>query len=117
LHTFGLDGAVDGEATGKDILQQETTTTPHVAGPDFASSPEAAPMPHAGSLELGIPAEDVEHAGPLHTGATVQAHELADEEDIEVEEPLVPVTVEINPKYAGTTFCFPSSTMIETIRP
>lgn len=117
LHTFGLDGAFAGEATGADILRSDATTTPQVAGPDFASSPEAAPMPHTGSLEQGTPTEGVESAGALHAGATVQAHELADDEDIEVEEPLVPVTVEINPKYAGTTFCFPSSTMVETIRP
>jgi len=117
LHTFGLDGAVEGEATGKDILQQEATPTTQVPGPDAASSSEVATMSHAGSPEQGIGAEDVDGTVPLHAGATVQAHELADDEDIEVEEPIVPVTVEINPKYAGTTFCFPSSTMIETIRP
>lgn len=114
LHTFGLDGAVAGEDTGADILTS-AATTPHVAGPDIASSPEVGPMPYTG--RQGLPAEDAEHAGPLHPGATVQAHEIADDEVIDIEEPLAPVTVEINPKYAGTTFCFPSSTMIETIRP
>src|SRR5699024_11644177 len=48
---------------------------------------------------------------------TVQAQELADDEEITVEEPLFPVVVEINPKYAGTTFLFPSSSMTETISP
>src|SRR5699024_2724810 len=117
LHTFGLDGAVDGEVTGEDILQHAATTTPHVAGPDFATSPEVAPMAGTGSPGQAIPDDGMDDAILTQPNATVQAHELADDEAIEVEEPVVPVTVEINPKYVGTTFAFPSSTMVETIRP
>ena len=116
LHTFGLDGAVKGEATGQDILQQDITS-PKVAGPDVPSSPGAGPMSHIGSPEQGIPDGGKDGATDVQTSATVQAHALADDEAIEVEEPIFPVTVEINPKYAGTMFYFPSSTMVETIRP
>src|SRR5690625_2170324 len=117
LHTFGLDGAVDGKATGEDILKHDPTTTPHAAGPGVASSPAAAPLPHAGSPGQAIPDDGMDGAILTQPNATVQAHELADDEAIEVEEQALPVTVEINPKYAGTTFYFPSSTMVETIRP
>src|SRR5690625_1114567 len=74
-------------------------------------------MARAGTPEHSAPDERMIGAIPAHPGPTVQAHELADDEAIEVEEALAPVTVRINPKYAGTTFTFPSSTMVETIRP
>ena len=74
-------------------------------------------MSYIGSPEQGIPDGGMDGATDVQTSATVQAHALADDEAIEVEEPIFPVTVEINPKYAGTMFYFPSSTMVETIRP
>ena len=111
LQTFGLDGAVEGEPTGEDILLSHATedlnrSTSEIALPEqpgtTPSSEEIFDKPHEPSIE------------PVQT---VQAHELDDDEEITVEEPIFPVVVEINPKYAGTTFLFPSSAMTETISP
>lgn len=118
LQTFGLDGAVAGDATGKELLEADSAAPhPGAAGPDGTDS---AVFVHATATDApGQPGslEDVEAGGPVPHGATVQANAMDDEEEITVEEPIVPVTVEINPQYAGTTFVFPSSTMMETIRP
>jgi len=118
LHTFGLDGAVEGDVTGEDILN-----TPSAVSTQDASDRDAtiAPVGAYGSSSDGSEHSAVDigpdASVPDRVGATVQTHELSDDENIEVEEAAVPVTVEINPTYAGTTFCFPSSTMVETIRP
>ncbi|MGD7003840.1 DEAD/DEAH box helicase [Corynebacterium halotolerans] len=123
LQTFGLDGAVDGEVTGEDILQQppapaQQDTQPQ-ASPDVppqvpTEAPAAVELAGAGSASH---ATGTGTAGAEHRGATVHTQQLDDEEAIEEDEPIFPVTVEINPRYAGTTFLFPSSTMVETITP
>lgn len=111
LQTFGLDGAVKGTATGEDIILPHTTEQPTGSVPGEASlEPRGMPSGQGGPLD-DSPESNVE---PVQT---VQAHELADDEEITVEEPLFPVVVEINPKYAGATFLFPSSSMTETISP
>jgi len=111
LQTFGLDGAVKGTATGEDIILPHATEQPTGSVPGEASlEPRGMPSGQRGPLD-DSPEPNVE---PVQT---VQAQELADDEEITVEEPLFPVVVEINPKYAGTTFLFPSSSMTETISP
>jgi type III restriction enzyme len=118
LHTFGLDGAVEGEASGEDILTPSAAPTPQdTAVSDFAAQTEPTHVFYAERPGQSTSEEGSDAGASVRAGATVQAHELADNEDIEVEEPIAPVVVEINPKYAGTTFSFPSSTMVETIRP
>src|SRR5699024_10943723 len=54
LHTFGLAGGAEGDATGKDILRRSATPTTPAPGPDAASSSEVATCSNAGSPEQGI---------------------------------------------------------------
>jgi len=118
LHTFGLDGAVDGEVTGEDILNAPPVVRPQdVPGTSGTLDPAPADDSFPDGPDRSAFDETSDSTAPGHVAVTVQTHELSDEENIEVEEAAVPVTVEINPRYAGTTFCFPSSTMVETIRP
>lgn len=117
LQTFGLNGAVEGEVTGEDIVVPDPTDLPQTADRLTESVPGESPLssPDAPFRQTGS-AADFNAPGVQH-GQTVQAYELDDDEKITVEEPLFPVVVEINPKYAGTTFLFPSSSMTETISP
>lgn len=118
LQSFGLDGAVDGEVTADELLEQQPSA-------EFQQNP-ALPVGAANSEHSPAVASEADRpngTGPVpgteeeHRGVTVQAQQLGDDEEIKPEEPPFPVTVEINPRYAGTTFLFPSSTMVETVMP
>lgn len=112
LETFGLEEAMEGEVTGKDIL------TPPPAPSDLpevdVDQPAPLPAPRPAPVSDG-PVDP--WSGDEQKSSTVHTVQLGDEEDIPEVAPVFPVTVEINPRYAGTTFVFPSSTMTETITP
>lgn len=111
LETFGLDEAVDGHVTGKDIV------TPPPSSPKLPEVDVDQPVPHP--TEEPAPLSGLQ-ADPPEGGQEsrmVHALQLDDEEEIAPVEPVFPVTVEINPQYAGITFTFPSSMMTETITP
>lgn len=123
LQTFGLDGAAEEDVTGADLLLAGGTDRPSASGaagddsqvgdpsqgqPDSATTQPV--RPHAD--EDAQPENEVAGAEP-----TVQAHELEDDEEIEIVDTPTPVVVEINPAYAGTTFLFPSSSMEKATEP
>ncbi len=120
LQTFGLDGASEEAVTGQDLVTPATPANPvgrheHV-GLDDSKHPYA-------DATSGLSAEEPVTFGPpagtvtTSPTATVQVVELDDAEEIRDESALTPVVVEINPKFAGTTFLFPSSAMSQTIPP
>ena len=117
LQTFGLEGAVEDDVTSEDILLPGPTILPQATESQAGAFPGQASLGSSG-MSSGETRSDAEFAAPgVEPGQTVQAYELEDEEEITVEEPLYPVVVEINPKYKGTKFLFPSSSMTETITP
>ncbi len=111
LQTFGLEGAAEESLTGQDLVGP----TPNAPNPDaeVLTGDDKPIAPDTDSDTLERPA-----GTPIDTpSGTVQAVELDDDEEIHVEPAQTPVVVNINEKYAGTTFLFPSSTMSETIAP
>lgn len=116
LQSFGLEGAVDGEATGESILRPESAAVPQEPTGTITQW-EAPPVSPDVALGQAGPAADFSAAEAGRSGQTVQAYEIKDDEEITIEEPIFPVTIEINPEHAGVTFLFPSSTMSETITP
>lgn len=116
LQTFGLENAVQGGAMGQDIFRPEPETKPGNAEPAVGPTD-----PSTAATDLG-PEQSESHTLPSSvdagkTSQTVQTQGLDDEEEIQVEDVIIPVTVEINPSHAGMTFLFPSSAMVETITP
>lgn len=111
LKTFGLEEAIEGEVIGKDIVAAPLTSdaSPVPEDDQLVLHPTPAPVP--------VPGLSAEPPTGGQGKGTVQAWQLDDEEEILEVEAVFPVTVEINPQYAGTTFTFPSSTMTETITP
>jgi len=116
LQTFGLEGAVEGDVTGEDILLSDPTKMPQAT--DRSGTVPRNVLLESPDLSSGQAGPAVDPtAQEIEDGQTVQTYELEDDEEITVEEPLFPVVVEINPAYAGTKFLFPSSSMTETITP
>lgn len=114
LQTFGLDGAVEGGATGKELVDKPSTGDEDASGQQGSGDTDG--WPDAGST--GQPAGPAGGSRPPATpGPTVETHELGDDEDIEENQQPEPVTISINPAFAGTTFYFPSTTMEKTMRP
>lgn len=118
LQTFGLDGASEEDVTGQGLVAPASSAgheDTDQAGSTHPDAVETRGQSESGEepVTLGPP------AGTTKTSptATVQAVELDDDEDIANESALTPVVVEINPKFADTTFFFPSSAMSETIAP
>lgn len=121
LQTFGLDGAAEEAVSGQDLVTQALPSIPDGRHEDAdLGDPE-----HPDTTVTGNQDENEEQilvvppsgAATPQMAATVQAVELGDDDEIEDESAVTPVVVEINPKYAGTTFLFPSSSMSETIAP
>lgn len=113
LQTFGLDGAVEGGASGKDLLDKTPTGDEDTSGHQRSSGDSARAAGDAGQ-----PAGTAGGTTPPATpGPTVETYEFDDDEDIEEEKQPEPVTININPAFAGTTFYFPSTTMEKTMRP
>jgi len=117
LQTFGLDGAVEGNVTGEDILLPHISEHPQATELSTGTVSGEAPLESSDIPPGQVGPGDNFAAPDVVDGQTVQAYELEDDEEIAVEEPLFPVVVKINPKYAGTKFLFPSSAMTETITP
>lgn len=122
LQTFGLQGAIEGGSTGKELVATQSTSgtesdqgsTHGIADGDakiMAGDNGQPQRPDAD--DAGGPSPSALHA-PEHT---VEAQELDDDEPIEEEEKLEPVTISINPAFAGITFNFPSTTMTKTLNP
>lgn len=114
LQTFGLEGAVKDGLSGKELVAPELSTTTSDGENDVhqKASPEPEESDAPSLDEKLFPSGQDE--GETSTVGTV---ELDDDSEISEEELLIPVTVKINPKFAGTTFLFPSSAMSETIAP
>lgn len=122
LQTFGLDGAVDGGATGQELVSQSTTPTPQgeETTPSHVSDTAAertGPQVEAQPAVAGTADAPAGTSGSLPRVPTVQTQELGDDEPIEEEQVPQPVTISINPAFAGTTFYFPSTTMTRTLQP
>lgn len=122
LQTFGLDGASEEGTTGEDLVASASREDQE--NPPVDSAPSGFQLSEAGGADGSSEVDD----HPATTGrsavkdsstpgGTVQARELEDDADVADESLPTPVVVEINPKFAGTTFLFPSSTMSETIAP
>lgn len=113
LQTFGLDGAIKGGATGKDLIIGPPTV------PDNRTTSTDAPTDsdvESGNYDDGTPAT-TDTAPPSESPSpevTVLTHELDDDEPIDDEDVPKPVTIRINPAFGGTTFFFPSTTMSKT---
>lgn len=117
LQTFGLEGALEKDVTGEDLVG---------SGTHPEQQAESGGQVKAGLAEPQVPAEEAETTdadstdlpvGVTAGGSTVLTVELDDREEISDEPELMPVVVEINPEHADMTFLFPSSTMSETIKP
>lgn len=116
LQTFGLENAVEGGAKGQDILRPEPKSKPDNADPAIGSADHSAADADQSS-EQSTPHTLPSSVDAGKTSQTVQAQGLDDEEEIQEEKAVIPITVEINPYHAGMTFLFPSSAMAETITP
>lgn len=120
LRTFGLDGAVEGGASGRDLLDNQTRAG---GGGGVTNKDELQPSHQAldqGDDSTEVGSEDWQIEPSLDTPGPqppVRVIELDDDEPIDEEEPLKAVTISINPQFAGTTFLFPSTSMVKTTDP
>lgn len=123
LQTFGLDGASEEDLTVNDLLHRgEAGSPPESDVPvedgqthdSVQDQPTGSQAPPQQRYTDGSAQPSGESAGGR---PAVQAHQLDDDEEIEVVKAPTPVVVAINPEYAGTTFLFPSTSMEKTTTP
>lgn len=121
LKQFGIEDAVR-EGDGKKVIAPPGTTNPPQVGTGTGDDTDATGDTSADIGKTGTtvqPGEGSSTPGDFPdtpaVGRTVGTRALTDEDDIGKDvEVFTPVIVNINEKFAGTTFDFPSSTMTKT---
>ena len=120
LRAFGLDGAIEGGASGRDLLENKSRAG---GTGDVANDDDLQPSNEAfedGDDSTGVDPEGSPGFPSEHTTGSqppVGVIELDDDEPIKEVVPPKPVTIGINPQFAGTTFLFPSTSMVKTTDP
>ncbi|SDS32348.1 DEAD/DEAH box helicase [Corynebacterium timonense] len=119
LKQFGIEDAVR-EGDGKKVIVPPGTTNPPHVGTGTGAGATGGTATGTGETGTTVqPGEDTGTSGDFPdtpaVDRTVGTRALTDEDDIGKDvEVFTPVIVNINEKFAGTTFDFPSSTMTKT---
>lgn len=117
LREFGIEEEVPGFIPGDVLPPAGSTTKPEISSAVTGGGLTVS----GGSEDAGTPISTNEAMTQTARGTTpvpVGARNLQDDEDITAgQETYEPVAVKVNEGFKNVTFTFPSSTMIQTLRP